>query len=71
MSDEAREQIREDIKTAAETLNLSAQLIAGNNGFVSRDAVFETIAMALIGIGQALTCIAMQNQESMGKCESD
>lgn len=70
MSDEVREQIREDIKTAAETLNLSAQLIA-NNGFVSRDTVFETIATALIGIGQALTCIAMQNQESMGKCESD
>ena len=62
MTDEVRKSIQDDIKTAAETCNMSAQLIKGN-GFVSRDSVFMAMTTALIGIGQALVCIAMENLE--------
>ena len=41
---------------------MSAQLIKGN-GFVSRGSVFMAMTTALIGIGQALVCIAMENLE--------
>lgn len=61
MTDEVRKSIQDDIRTAAETCNMSAQLIKGN--FVSRDSVFMAMTTALIGIGQALVCIAMENLE--------
>ncbi len=63
MTDEVRKSIQDDIRTAAETCNMSAQLIKGNDGFVSRDSVFMAMTTALIGIGQALVCIAMENLE--------
>lgn len=62
MRDEVRKSIQDDIKTAAETCNVSAQLIKGN-GFISRDSVFMAMTTAMIGIGQALVCIAMENLE--------
>ena len=63
MDDEVKKSIRDDIRTAAETCNMSAQLIKGNDGFVSRDSVFMAMTTALISIGQALICIAMENLE--------